>query len=192
MDLFKLTIHEDFEDQFQIALVDEPATDSDWEKFDALKRRFQVQDEERRIVSGYAMIADLQIPRWEDPEQGGRGEYGVMFDKSSIWDIVLRFFKNRLTTSTNEMHQTGEFAPGVFVFESMIIDKSRGIVAPKGFKQEADGSWFISMKINNDEIWEKVKNGEYKGFSIECRFKEELVAEDVDVFLSSLKSYISK
>lgn len=194
MDLFKLTLHEKYQDEFEIALVDEPAIDSNWQAFNKQqfkKQQFQVQDEDRRIVSGYAMIADLKIPRWEDPDLGGRGTYFVMFDKDAIWDIVLKFFDNQLTQNTNEMHQSGNLAEGVFVFESFIIDSSRGVTAPEGFEQEADGSWFISMKVNNEEIWEKIKAGEYTGFSIECRFREELVESTVDDLLEELKSYIS-
>jgi hypothetical protein len=34
------------------------------------------------------------------------------------------------------------------------------------------GTWVISMKVNNDEIWNKVKLGEVKGFSIEGYFAD--------------------
>lgn len=128
------------------------------------------------------MIADMKIPRW-DPE---RGHYFVKFEKDAIWDIVLKFFKNQLTQNTNEMHQTGVFADDVYIFESIIIDSKRNIMTPEGFEDEPDGSWFISMKVDNDEVWEKVKDGTYKGFSIECRFNEELV-DEVDDFLNELE-----
>jgi hypothetical protein len=187
MDLFKLTIHEKYVDEFQIALVDDPAIESNWQAFSKQQQAFKVQDEDRRIVAGYAMIADMEIPRWE-PE---RGAYNVTFTKESIWDIALKFFKNSLTNNTNEMHDSGNLSEGVFVFGSMIIDKDMGVTAPIGFDQEADGSWFIFMKVDNDEIWEKVKAGEYVGFSIECRFKEELVSPDVNDLIEDLKSYIS-
>jgi len=72
------------------------------------------------------------------------------------------------------MHQTNQFAKGVFVCESIFLDKERGAKAHEGFTQESDGSWFISMKIENDEIWNQVKKGEFKGFSIEGRFTEEI------------------
>ena len=40
------------------------------------------------------------------------------------------------------------------------------------------GSWVIMMKINNDDEWQEVKEGTYKGFSIEGAFQgfEELDA----------------
>ena len=183
MELIKYTLHDDYQEEFQIALVNEPAIESDWKKFEKYQQ-FKIQDEEKRIVSGYAMIADKKIPRWD--EQNNKG-FLVVFDKQSIWDIALKFFKNNLNNQTNEMHNTNHFAQGVWVFESMILDQSRGIKAPEGFKQEADGSWFISMKVDNPEVWEKVKSGQYKGFSIECRFKEEKIAKDVDELIEELK-----
>lgn len=187
MDLFKLTIHEAYQDEFQIAVVDDPATESGTQFFNN-QEQFKVIDEDRKIVAGYAMIADKQIPRWDEE----RGKYKVMFTKESIWDIALKFFKNRLTTNTNEMHDSGNLAEGVFVFGSVIIDEAMGDIAPESFTQEPDGSWFIKMKIDNEDIWEKFKSGEYKGFSIECRFKEELVSTDaVDDFLNQIKVTLS-
>ena len=183
MELIKYTLHDDYQEEFQIALVDEPAIESDWQKFEKYQQ-FKIQDEEKRIVSGYAMIADKKIPRWDEQKNKG---FLVVFDKQSIWDIALKFFKNNLNNQTNEMHQTNQFAQGVWVFESMILDQSRGIKAPEGFKQEPDGSWFISMKVDNPEVWEKVKSGQYKGFSIECRFKEEKIAADINELMAELK-----
>jgi hypothetical protein len=58
------------------------------------------------------------------------------------------------------------------------LDSKRGTVPPKGFKVEADGSWFISMRVENDKIWEQVKNGTFKGFSIEGHFRERKFNKD--------------
>jgi hypothetical protein len=84
------------------------------------------------------------------------------------------------------MHQSGQFAEGVFVCESFIIDSERGIKAPEGFKQEPDGSWFISMKVENDDVWNKVLEGTFKGFSIEGRFFE----RPAETFANKLKDLI--
>jgi hypothetical protein len=37
-----------------------------------------------------------------------------------------------------------------------------------------DGTWFVKMKINNDELWKKVKDGELKGLSIEGYFTDKM------------------
>ena len=177
MDLFVLDIPDGEQVDFQIALVDEPATESDWIAFSKeTKQSFIVQSEHKRIVSGYAMIADKEILRIDDE----RGAYNVVFKKENIEKIWLNFHRNSLSQNTNLDHQTGKLADGVFLCESFIIDSERGIKAPEGFKQEADGSWFISMKVENDEIWEQVLKGDYNGFSIEGRFQEkELKASSI-------------
>lgn len=181
MDLFILDIPDGDQKEFQIALVDEPAIESDWIAFNK-HQNFKIQSKERRIVSGYAMIADLEIPRYDER----RGYYNVTFRKGNIEKIWLNFHRNNLMTNTNEMHQSGNFAEGVFVCESFIIDSERGIKAPEGFKQEPDGSWFISMKVENDDVWNKVLEGTFKGFSIEGRFFE----RPAETFASKLKDLI--
>ena len=182
MDLFILDIPDGDQKEFQIALVDEPAIESDWIAFNK-HQNFKIQSKERRIVSGYAMIADLEIPRYDER----RGYYNVTFRKGNIEKIWLNFHRNNLMTNTNEMHQSGKFAEGVFVCESFIIDSERGIKAPEGFKQEPDGSWFISMKVENDDVWNKVLEGTFKGFSIEGRFFK----RPADTFASKLKDLIN-
>lgn len=181
MDLFILDIPDGDQKEFQIALVDEPAIESDWIAFNK-HQNFKIQSKERRIVSGYAMIADLEIPRYDER----RGYYNVTFRKGNIEKIWLNFHRNNLMTNTNEMHQSGKFAEGVFVCESFIIDSERGIKAPEGFKQEPDGSWFISMKVENDDVWNKVLEGTFKGFSIEGRFFE----RPAETFANKLKDLI--
>jgi hypothetical protein len=69
------------------------------------------------------------------------------------------------------MHNSNKMIDGVYMIESFLIDKERGINAPKGYEL-TDGSWFGSYKIDNDEIWNDfIKSGEFKGFSVEGLFK---------------------
>lgn len=186
MDLFSLDLPDGDQKEFQIALVDEPAIERDWmafgknkqcfnltsqgNTFKLISRNFSIESEDKRIISGYAMIADLEIPCYDEV----RGAYNCVFHKEAIEKIWLNFQRNNLNTNTNIMHQTNQFAKGVFVCESIFLDKERGAKAHDGFTQEADGSWFISMKVENDEIWNQVKEGQFKGFSIEGRFTEEI------------------
>ena len=74
------------------------------------------------------------------------------------------------------------FKCDVYVFESIIIDSERGMKAPDKFNQEADGSWFISMKIDNDDIWKSVLDGTFKGFSVEGLFEESFVSQLESIF----------
>tara|TARA_R110000851_G_scaffold124026_3_gene254016 strand:+ start:87 stop:638 length:552 start_codon:yes stop_codon:yes gene_type:complete len=178
MELTELNIPDGEQLDFQIALVDSPAIESDWIAFDKVKQKFQVESEDKRIVSGYAMIADLPILRRDDSGK----EYHVVFRTDSIQKIALNFMRNGLTKNTNLSHATGAFESGVYVFESFLIDSERGIKAPDKFNQEANGSWFISMKIENDEVWKSVKDGTFKGFSVEGLFQESFASQLESIF----------
>ena len=200
MDTFVLDLAEQKATEFQIALVDDPAIESDWVAFSSTDQKFKVvtngdqfkitsnafkvENEDKRIISGYAMIADLKIPRYDDY----RGAYNVVFLAENIEKIWLNFHRHALDKSTNIMHQSDKPAEGVFVCESIFLDSKRGTVPPKGFKVEADGSWFISMRVENDKIWEQVKNGTFKGFSIEGHFRERKFNKD---FTKELESIIN-
>jgi hypothetical protein len=60
---------------------------------------------------------------------------------------------------------------GCTMFEVFISDAARGVSPLKGFEHISDGSLFASYYIENNEVWEKVKSGEFKGFSVEGLFK---------------------
>ena len=72
------------------------------------------------------------------------------------------------------------------MFESFIVDERRGISAPKGFDNATQGSWFGSYKVDNQEVWNKIKAGEFLGFSVEGMFdlvyqKPSLESEILDI-----------
>jgi len=180
MDIINLELTEGTELDFQIALVENPAIESDFMAF-SKKELFKVTDEEKRIVSGFAMVSELPIYR---RDENGK-EYYVKFSAKSIKNISEQFFKNGLNNQTNLNHQTDNFIQDVFVFESFLIDEDRGILSPKGYDKQPDGSWFISMKVNNDKVWESIKNGEFKGFSVEGVFDKE-----ENKFLATLKNIV--
>ena len=155
MKILELIIDENQEDESgvdYIALVDSPAIQSNWMAFNEQKKlelKFKIQDEEKRIVSGYFMIADLPIARMDDE---GKMFY-VVFRKDTIEKIVNKFMRNGFNANINLMHDSNAIANGVYVIESLIIDTERGIKAPEGFEKVPNGSWWGSMRVENDEIW---------------------------------------
>lgn len=68
------------------------------------------------------------------------------------------------------MHDGNQEVDGVTMFESWIKDSSRGVAPMKGFEDAPEGSWFGSFKVENEDVWERVKSGEFKGFSVEGVF----------------------
>jgi hypothetical protein len=124
-------------------------------------------DEERRIISGPAMLSNVPIYRRDEQA----GEYYVVFTPETIYSIAQKFFAKGFNQNFNLMHDPTLKVEGVTVFESFIVDKARGISPMKGFEDAQDGSWFISAKINNDQVWQFIKEGKVKGFSVEGMFQ---------------------
>ena len=155
----------------KISLVTYPAVEENVLLFDETKRAdysFSIQNEEKRIVSGIAMVADRPIYR-ETPDKKG---YYVIFSKDTIEKIAHRFAKNNYAFNISTQHKTD--VDNCYVVESFIINKERGI-CPKEFADVEDGSWYTSVKIDNQELWNEIKNGEgLNGFSVEIR----AIAED--------------
>ena len=168
----------------EIALVDSPAIEREWMAFNKNKAyRFEVTNEEKRVVSGPLMVSGLPIYRRDSDEK----EYYVVFDSDTIRKIVYKYMKEGRTNSVNEMHETA--LDGVFMFESFIIDESKP--TPKGFSELPEGSWFGSFRVENDDVWQQVKDGDFKGFSVEGLFSEDreltIDREIIEEITTSLK-----
>jgi hypothetical protein len=91
------------------------------------------------------------------------------------------------------MHD-GKALPDVYVVESWIKQSDNDKSTDYGYKDLPVGSWFISMKINNDEVWNDIKEGKLTGFSVSGYFeqiakfmKEELFLQQVADILKNIK-----
>jgi len=183
---FKLT--DEVEGLQAIALVDKPAIGLNYQAF--APHKFEVIDEDKRIVMGAAMVPDLPIYRRDE-----RGEYYAIFKKDTIKALVQKLFKENKHTEFNEEHNSFKILDGVYIYQSFITDAELGISAPSGFENVADGTWFIAAKVENDEAWAKVKEeGLLKGFSVEGVFDLEpykfktMNKLNLDSVISTLKS----
>jgi hypothetical protein len=166
--IYQLEISDDLNDDVEVdfvALVDRPAIEKDFLMFKEAKANFVIQSEDRRIVSGALMLADTPIYRNDQ-----NGEYYVTFTKDTIEKIAQKFFKKGYQSNVNLMHDEALAVEGVTMYESFIVDSSRGVMAMKGFEDAPEGSWFGSFKVENESVWNKIKSGEFKGFSVEGIF----------------------
>ena len=151
----------------------------------SLSQQFAIQSEEKRIISGAAMLADLPIYR----RDAQRGEYYVVFDKETIFKIAKKWAITNKYNSVNVDH--AQVVNGLVLFESYLIDVERGIMPPKGFEDAKDGSWFVSYYVENEEIWQSIKDGVWKGFSVEGFFDFVEPSEE-DKIIEALKSLLSQ
>ena len=149
-----------------IALVDSPAMLTEFLAFREQKPyefKFALQ-EEQRIITAPVIVADLPIYRKVDDK-----EFYVVYKKETNMQILQKYMLDGNQRKVKLTHDTTDLTKGVFVFEVFISDASRGIKQPEAFDLP-DGTIFCSMKINNDDIWKRVKSGEVKGVSLEGFF----------------------
>lgn len=188
---YKLVIDENDDNESgvnYVALVDAPATDKQWMAFNK-HYQFKSSAPEKRIISGALMVANLPIYR----EDSQLGKYYVVFDKETIFKIVKKYFRNGNTSNVNMMHDSKAKVDGVYMIESLIIDKARGTTAPAGYGDLPDGSWFGSFRVDNEEVWKEfISTGIFKGFSVEGFFKQEYMVDATSQTLESLHDRIVK
>ena len=127
---------------------------------------FQIISEDEHIISGPLMVADMPIYRNNEKF----GEHYVTFSAETIRQIAIKFAKKKYQNHVNLMHDPSMIIDGCTMFESFIVDKKRGIMPMQGFEDIADGSWFGSFYVENPEVWQNIKDGFLKGFSVEGMF----------------------
>lgn len=155
-----------------ISVVESPAIESDFLALKNQEFKLAEVDTEKRILMGAALIPNKPIYRVEGSE-GTKDfkEYYIYFSKNTVRKASELFFIQGNQNNATLEHQLE--ITGLTAVESWIVegeqDKSRmyNLNTPVG-------TWMVSMKVNNDEVWQKVKKNEIKGFSIEGYFANKL------------------
>lgn len=136
------------------------------EKEKMSSQKFQT-DEEKRIVVGPAMVPNLKIFRKDkngDP-------YYVTFKEDTIRMIADKYMRNKYIDN-NDTEHNGRAAEDVYVYESWIKESEEDKSTKYGFGDLPIGTWFVSMKVRNPLIWERIKKKELNGFSVSGYFEE--------------------
>ena len=131
---------------------------------------FAFASDEEMIVTGAAMTPDSLILRKD--EDGN--PFHVFFSKETIKKISKKFFEYNKQNNTDVNHDdnitTNNTLLESWIVEDPEMDKSKAM----GFNVPA-GTWMASYQINDDETWNKIKNGELNGFSIAGNFLEKAI-----------------
>ena len=181
--VYNATISDEETGMFKISLVDEPAVMSNFLAFDKTRKplKYAIANEEKRIVRGVVMRADFPIYRYDEKF----GEYYIIYKADTIRQMAEKYLLESRQNDVNLMHEDNSDVDGVQMVQYFIKDTGVG-VNPAGFEDIADGSLFAEFHIVNDEVWEQVKDGTFKGYSLEGVFDlvpeqdEEMVASIVD------------
>lgn len=176
---------------FKISLVDDPAVMSNFQAFDNTRKQlmYAVANEEKRLVRGVVMRADFPIYRADK----NMGEYYVIYKADQIRKMAEKYLEESRQNDVNIMHQENSDVDGVNMVQYFIKDTEGGI-NPKGFEDISDGTLFAEFHVVNDVIWDAIKEGTFKGFSLEGVFdlQPEQDAEKVEDIVDSLAGAFSK
>jgi hypothetical protein len=144
-------------------------------------------DDEKRILVGAAMVPNKMIIRYSD-----QGEpYYVFFSKTSIKKMADKFLKEKRTDETSVEHDGIKLGKDkVYITESWVsedplYDKSHKY----GFNLPA-GTWFVAMKVNDDEVWKMIKEKSLTGFSVEGLFAEKSVFSKEDKKINQIRNIL--
>jgi len=168
-----------------IALVDAPAIKRDFLSFrDTVK--FEL-NEDQHIITGPLMVPEQLIYRKSEKF----GEHYVKFTTQTIQSIAIKFSKKGYQKNVNLMHDADMQVDDVTMFESFISNAQRGIKPMAAFSDLPDGTWFGSFYVENPKVWDAVKAGMVKGFSVEGLFDYEKPQSEEEQALASLKKILN-
>lgn len=182
-------LNSDIEVSF-VSLVDRPAIARNFLTFSEQEKRFAFTlNDDKKIIAGPAMIADLPIYRSENGH-----EYYTVFDANAISTIAQKFFKKGYNQKFNLQHADNSEQTGVTIYQSWITNQDYGISPLKGYEDVPDGSWFIAAKVDDDGLWQRIKDGEFRGFSVEGIFtyKEKDVKRTPEQLYAELEKIMSE
>lgn len=165
--VYYATITDEYEGITTISLVDRPAVQSDFVSFSEEEEKPLIRfvDEEERKVMGCIMRCEFPIYR----RNHTFGEFYLKYSKETIEKMTRKMLSENTGNFINLMHDEEQYVNGVTLEQVFIKNQEKGIV-PTGFDNIADGSLFGIFKVENDEVWSRIKDGEFKGFSLEGYF----------------------
>ncbi len=161
--IYLINEHSDVDIKY-ISLVKFPANMRDFiamaeQKSDQI--RYEVGNEEKRIVFGLVISPNTPYFRRDDK----RGEFYAVYTPEAIQMAAEGFLRNGRGKSNIVAHNEASETDEIYLIESFIKDTARGI-SPLRFEDVPDGSWFAAYKVLSDDVWAKIKDGTYGGFSI--------------------------
>jgi hypothetical protein len=172
-----------------VSIVEFPAIESN---FISLNEQLVLAkvDTEKKILMGAALIPNKNIYR-----RNGEDEYYIFFSDDTVRKASELFLMN--SNQNNATLEHDKKLKDLSIVESWIVEDSEMDKSKKYGLNVPVGTWMVSMKVNNEQIWNDfVKTGKVKGFSIEGYFADKLEMSLQDTkdleFIEKIKELILK
>ena len=184
MRLVELLIDEEMEDfgVEAISLVKFPAIEENMVFFKHDDRFMLAKvDEDKRMLVGPALIPDKNIGRYDKEKDE---EYEVYFSKETVKKASLLFMQQKRNADFTIDHERA--IEGLSVFESWIVDDPKMDKSNLYGFEMREGTWMVSVKVDNDAVWKAIREKDVRGFSIEGYFVDRLVQMQEELTLESI------
>jgi hypothetical protein len=164
MDQYKIVIDENSNIDL-ISIVDSPAIET---LFIALNENvveeIKLSSIEQRIIMGPVLVPNKKIVRLDD----NKNKFTIEFDEDTIKKYAYNFINQSNVNLTNINHKASSVLSRKEVSLSESWIKTSEYDKSNEYYDLPLGTWFVTMKVHNDKIWDKIKKGELRGFSIEA------------------------
>jgi hypothetical protein len=173
---------------FRMSTVESPAIGATLVMFDDENKLLEFADDEKQVIYSVAMRPNILIPR-----KNINGEPSMVFyTEETVSDLQQNFFKNNSHNGATINHDKN-IRNDIYAFESWIVsDPERDKAKLLGMAVEK-GDWVLGQKIDNPEVWNDIKSGKLKGFSIEAYLepiltntKTEMTTEEIDARIKAI------
>jgi hypothetical protein len=172
---------------FCMSTVENPATKTQLVMFDDELTAMEFQDDEKRIIYSVAMRPNMLIPRKDI-----NGEPAMVFyTEETVSDLQQNFFKNNSHNGATVNHDK-KVRKDMYAFESWIVEDPEKDKATALGLQVQKGDWVLAQKVDNDEVWQKIKNKELTGFSIEAYLEPVLTKNEIEMTQEEIDARIKK
>jgi hypothetical protein len=185
MQNIELTIKDDDQGVFAISLVDRPAIEETFIYLSEISVELQVANDEKREVVGLALVPKKKIPRRIKDK-----EFTISFSEETIAKIQELYLKKNYNNNVTVDHDHN--VDGVSLIESWIVEDEKNDKSNIYNLNAVKGSWVVKMKVYNEEVWQQIKDGKFKGFSIEGKFDglDQLQAESHEDIINEIKELL--
>jgi hypothetical protein len=148
---------------YALSVVENPAMQDLWITLSEHPKEVNLTlaNEEKRLLLGAALIPDKRIYRNVDGN-----EFYITFNAQTIEKLAHSFLKNGNQNNSSLEHETQ--LSGMSVVEAWIVQDPNNDKSNSYGKTYEKGTWVTMMKVDNEDVWQKAKNGEIKGFSIDA------------------------
>ena len=161
---------EDESEVYAMALTDNPAIQQSYIYLSANDREIQVKlNEEQKMLYTPVLIPDQTIERLRKNGE----QYGIVWRREAIKLIAQNYLsKGYNLRSWNNEHRSWDKLEGISVVESWVKEDTTHDKSVKLGMDHPVGTWYVGIKLYNDDIVADVKAGKWKGISLEGNFYE--------------------